>query len=95
MAAGNTVAGTNATAGNGTFTIQPGGSSEWIIHNLFYSGACNIIVTDGTNAVTFMQPTGVGSLQNIKIHVTNSYYLQITDTSGSTNKMSYNGIQTI
>jgi hypothetical protein len=95
MGVGNTVAGTNATAGSGTYTIQPSGAAEWIIHNLFYSGACNVIVTDGTNAITFISPPGAGALQNIQIHVTNTFYIEITDTSGATNKMAYNGIETV
>jgi len=95
MGVGNAVQGVNATAGNATYTIQPGVGVEWIIHNLYWSGACNIITTNGTTSVTFASPGGGGSMQNIQIHLTNTQYLQITDTSASTNNMAYDGIQTV
>jgi hypothetical protein len=93
MAVGDTVTANNATAGSGTFTIQPGSGVEWDIHNLYFSAKCNVIKTDGSNPVTLYSPTTGGSIPG-QWHITNSVYLQITDTSSSTNNMGYDGIQT-
>jgi hypothetical protein len=95
-AVGNSVYQTSATAGSGTFTIQMTASQECVIHNLMWAGACTITITDGTNAVVFFTASTAGYLANIQIHiVATSYYLIMTDTSGSTNNMSVNGIRTV
>ena len=87
---------TNATAGSGTFTIQMTSGQEAVIHNLYWSGACSIKIYDGSNLVTWLTPTAAGSLNDIQIHVVaTSYYIQITDTSGSTNNMAVDGIRTL
>jgi hypothetical protein len=92
MAVGDVVAAKNATAGSGTFTIQPGSGAEWVIHNIYVSGKCDVKVTDGTTSVTIESPAGAQWLSNLQVHLTNGEYLQITDTSGSTNDMGYDGV---
>jgi hypothetical protein len=93
MAVGDTVAANNATSGSGTFTIQPSAGVEWDIHNLYVSGACNVIKFDGSTSVTIYSLTTGGTIP-CTIHVTNTVYLKITDTSSSTNDMGYDGVQT-
>jgi hypothetical protein len=96
MAAGSAVTAENATAGSGTWTIQPGAGAEWIIHTLAWTGPCNVTITDGANPVIFFQAaTSNSMLSNLQLHLTNAQYLIMTDTSGATNNMSYSGIQTV
>ena len=95
MGVGNTVYGTNATASGGTYTIQPTGTNEYVIHNLFWTGPCTITITDGSNPVLFFTADALGYLANVQLHVTNAFYITMTDTSGSTNNMAYDGIQTV
>jgi len=94
LAAGDTVAGKNATAGSGTYTIQPSAGVEVVVHNIYVSGACNLIVTDGTINITLRALVSGEWLSNLAIHITNTEYLKITDTSTSTNNMGYDGIET-
>ena len=94
MTRGDVVSANNATSGSGTFTIQPGVGIEWVIHNLACSGACNIILYDGSTSVTIDQPTGAKWISGLVIHLNHTTYLQMTDTSASTNDMHYDGIVT-
>ena len=95
MGAGSAVGSNNNTAGSGTFTIQPSAGVEWVVHNFMWSGPCTITITDGSHPVVFYTATALGYLGNVQIHLTNTQYVVMTDTSGSTNAMAYNGIETV
>lgn len=95
MTAGSVVAANNSTGASATWTVQPAAGVEWSIHNVYWSGACSLKKYDGIYTVTFDSPTSAGALTNMIIHLNNSVYLQITDTSGATNVMGYDGVQTL
>lgn len=99
MAVGNTQAANQSLTHGSTMTIQPGGSTEWIIHNIFYAGQCTIAVTDGSNQVIFKTVTSTdppGGLMNLRIEITNAWYIVITNTSSSaTYVYGYSGRQII
>lgn len=96
MTAGDTVTANNATAGNGTWTIQPSAGVEWVLHEVAFSGACKIQKTDGSTVVVLYQPLAANAspIPGIAIHLTNGVYLQMVDTSSATNNMGYDGVQT-
>lgn len=74
-----------ASVANGEYmTIQPAGAVEWIIENLYWSGASvEISKYDGTDEVKFASDTTFGCLLGVNIHVTNAQYLRIKNVSGS------------
>lgn len=95
MAAGNVVAGTASVAATtGTYDIKPASGVEWVIHNVYYNGAVNFVITDGTNTFQFDSDTGAGARLGLTTHVTNTYWLRITNTGGSAVLIAYDGIQT-
>jgi hypothetical protein len=84
MAVGDVVADTASVANGAYMTIQPGSGVEWVIHNLYWSGASvEVSKYDGTNEVKFASDTTFGALLNVYIHVTNTDYLRIKNVSGS------------
>ena len=94
MAVGSTQTANNPTTGSGTWTIQPSSGTEWVLHNIVVSGAASLKTYDGTNTVVLTTTTGAQWFSNLQLHINNSVYLIITDTSGNTNLMHYDGIQT-
>jgi hypothetical protein len=94
MAVGDTVADQNQTAGSGTWTIQPAGTAEWVIHNIYFAGACTLSKSDAVDATVFATLPSAGSMLGLCIHLTNAVYLIITDTSTAINRMGYDGIIT-
>ena len=71
MAAGDAVTANNATAASGTFTVQPAAGVEWVIHNIFVTGAANLKMTDGTTVVTLKAMVAGEWQTNIAVHDTN------------------------
>jgi hypothetical protein len=96
MAAGNMVNGINmSVANNGTVDIKPAnGTDEWVIHNIYYSGAVSFAICDGTNLVTFDSDTGQGARLGLSSHVKQTQFIRVTNTSGGNINISYDGIQT-
>lgn len=96
MAAGNMVGGTASVAATtGTYDIKPGVGVEWDIHNIYVANGVTISVTDGTNTVTVDAPTGQNAYLGLTIHVSNTYWIRISNTSGSAVLIAYDGMQTV
>lgn len=96
MAAGNMIGAMNMTvANNGTVDLKPAnGTDEWVIHNIYYSGAVSFAICDGTNLVTFDSDIGQGFRIGLSTHVKQSQFIRLTNTSGSSINVAYDGIQT-
>jgi hypothetical protein len=75
-------------------TIQPAAGVEWVIHNLYYEGACNIHRTDGGNDLTFDTDTEAGARLGYVWHVTNTVYLELENVSGGSAVLGYDGVVT-
>jgi hypothetical protein len=94
MAAGNLVKGTSSLAASATYDIKPSGTDEWVIHNIYYNNQIKLSMADGTNVVDFDSDTGQGARLGLTTHVSNSYWLRITNTGSSTLLIAYDGMQT-
>lgn len=95
MAAGDVVSGfSTSVANNGFMTIQASTGQEWVIHNIYYAGAVEFYVTDGTNSIKFDSDTGAGARLGGVFHVTETKYLQVKNVAGTTAHLAYDGIQT-
>lgn len=94
MAAGNMVGGTASVAAtSGTYDIKPS-SGEWVIHNIYYAGAVQFSMTDGTNTIQFDSDTTAGARLGMTTHVSSTYWLRISNTGGSAVLIAYDGMQT-
>lgn len=95
MAAGNLFSGTQSIAAAGTYDIKPASPNEWVIHNIYYNNQIKLSMTDGTNVVDFDSDTGQGARLGLTTHVSNTYWLRVTNTGAGTLLIAFDGMQTI
>ena len=94
MAKGDVKAGISAgVADNGYMTVQPASGEEWCILGVWYEGAVELYLTDGTNDIKFDSDTGAGYWVG-RLPLTNTTYLKVKNVSGSAQDMGYTGYQT-
>jgi hypothetical protein len=97
MAAGDAYIKAPTSTTNGSFLdLQPGASVEVVIHNIYAptGSAYEVYYSDGTNNILVLSmPTGGGAL-NLQHHCSNSYYVRVKNTSGSTVYLSADGMTT-
>ena len=84
----------NNLANNGTVDIQPAGTVEAVIHNIYFGGDVEIYLNDGTNTVKIDEQKGDGVIAWLSYHVTNSIFITIKNVSGVAADFGYDGIIT-
>jgi len=95
MAVGDVKNGLSSVAANGELTIQPPSGEEWVIHNIYHEYDIDLILTDGTNNLTFDTETGAGVYAKYAFHITNSIYLKVKNKDSSNARLiGYDGVQT-
>lgn len=94
MAQGDVVKGLTSVTASGHLDIQPPSGSEWVIHNIKYSGQVSFNDTDGTNVLNWGTDTSSGGQMGASFHATNDYYLRIINTGSVSILVSYDGVQT-
>lgn len=94
MALGDTTTDQQSIANGARLTIRPAAGVEWVIHNLYFGGDCNIhrVITGAD--LTFDSDTGAGARLAYVWHVTNDVYLELENTSGGASIMGYDGVVT-
>lgn len=95
MAASDAVVGSFQIALNGAAVdIRPSTTQQWIIHNLYYSGACKYSIVDSGGTILIDSDTGSGARLGTVFHLTNSHYLRVENTGTGTLTFSYDGLVT-
>ncbi len=94
MAIGDTTTDQQSITNAARLTIRPSAGVEWVIHNLYYAGACAIHRVTASTDLTFDTDSGVGARLSYVWHVTNSVYLELENTSGGSGVMGYDGVVT-
>ncbi len=94
MAVGDTTTDQQSIANGARLTIQPAAGVEWVIHNLYYGGACSIHRVISGADLTFDTDAGSGARLAYVWHVTNTIYLELENTSGGASIMGYDGVVT-
>lgn len=74
--------------------IQPSGTAEAVIHNIYYGGAVEFYKYDGTNSIKFDSDAAAGGRLGYAFHVKNSCYIRIKNVSGAAIYIAYDGIYT-
>jgi len=95
-AVGDSVASCTSVASGATLDVQPSGSIEWVIHNIWFEYDVELQRYDGTNTAVIKQFTG-GDWQNFfpAIHVTNGNRIRVKNLHGSLAKViCYDGVVT-
>ena len=96
MAQGQVVNALSSVSHTQFVDIKPGTGVEWAIHNIYYSGGnVDFYLTNGTDLLKFGSDSTAGTLSgDIVFHVTNSIWIRVTNTSGGTLLIGYDGVQT-
>jgi hypothetical protein len=96
MAVGDVYNGlTTAAASTGTVSIQPTGTQEVVIHNIYHASDISLAYTDGTTTITFDSDIGSGVYAFYAFHVTSGKYIKVTNTdTSSARAIGYDGIVT-
>jgi len=85
------------TASGSYFTVQPAGSAEWVIHNIYCGDSATIYFGSGT-ATTAGAPiysvNSSGWVTGVFVHVTNANYLMIKNISSASAVYGYDGVIT-
>jgi hypothetical protein len=81
------------TSGN-YLDIRPPEGEEWVIHNIYYSGAVELYFTDGTNYIKFDTGGGSGGHLNFNFHITYNYWIAVKNITDTNILIGFDGIQT-
>ena len=81
------------SAGN-YFSIQPDTGNEIVIHNVIFSGACEVYIYDGVTELLMDTFTEVGSLSGQYFHCTNTKYIRVKNTTAGNLNFYADGVYT-
>jgi hypothetical protein len=94
MAVGDTFSGLSSVAASAYLDIQPSGTVEAVIHNIYHDGDIQLEFYDGTNSCIFDTDTGSGVYAKYAFHVTNARRIRVKNTKATTQLIGYDGITT-
>ena len=94
MAVGNIVScAPTLVANNASLIIQPAAGVGWLIKNIYYAGAVQFSWTDGVHSIVFDNDGSAGARMAASFLPTNTYYLAVTNVSGASIYIAYDGVQ--
>ena len=97
MAAGDAYIKAPASTASGSYLdLQPAGSVEVVVHNIYVAtgSAYEVYYSDATNHILALSMPSGGAAMNLQMHCSNSYFVKVKNTSGSTIYMSADGMTT-
>lgn len=97
MAAGDAYIKAPASTASGSYLdLQPGASVEVVIHNIYVAtgSAYEVYYSDATNNILALSMPAGGAALNLQMHCSNTYYVRVKNTSGSTIYLSADGMTT-
>jgi hypothetical protein len=93
MAIGDIVSDIESIAASGYLTIQPTGTEEWIIHNIYHEWDVDLQFYDGANALTFDTDPGANVYPRYAFHCNNTRYIRVKNIHISSAKLiGYDGV---
>lgn len=95
MAVGDVISGLSSVNPNEYLTIQPTGTAEWVIHNIYHAYDVQLEFSDGTNSIAFDTETGAGVYARYAFHVTATRYLRVKNNDATNARLiGYDGVVT-
>jgi hypothetical protein len=94
MAIGDAVSDLQSIAAAAFLALQPAGTVEWIIHNVFHESDAELSQYDGTNTLTFSTEYGKGAWFGHFFHVKNTRYIRIKNVNTAAKLVGYDGVVT-
>ena len=92
MAVGDTYSGESSIAAGAYLDIQPAGTVEAVIHNIYHESDAQLEQYDGANSLIFDTMAGAGVWASFAFHVTNSIRIRVKNTTGAAKLIGYDGI---
>ena len=77
-----------------SMTIQPAGTSEYVIHNIYVPVNADIELYKTNGTLTVRADINTGSLFNFFFHASNTDYITVKNVSGGTIEIAYDGTVT-
>jgi hypothetical protein len=94
MAVGDTVSDISSVNGGDYLALQPAGTAEWIIQNIYFAGAIEIHQYDGANDITFDSDAAAGRRGRESFRCTNAIYIRVKNSTGGAFLIGYDGVIT-
>ena len=93
MAVGDAVGLIQSVPAGGVIDLQPAGTVQWVIHNIYHEFDINLILYDGVNSLTFDTSTGSGILARFTFHPSNSLWIRVKNNDlANARLIGYDGI---
>ena len=94
MVVGDAVITIETVANGASITIQPTGTVEYVIHNIYVPTTADIEMYRGDGTLTILSDANTGSLYNFFFHASNTQYITIKNVSGASIEIGYDGTVT-
>lgn len=97
MAAGDAYIKAPTSTASGSFLdLQPSAGVEVVVHNIYVAtgSAYEVYYSDATNHILALSMPAGGAALNLQLHCSNTYFVKVKNTSGSTIYMSADGMVT-
>jgi hypothetical protein len=95
MALRDVVSGIQLTSNALYYDIQPTGTEQWAIHNIYHDASIELYYYDGSNSLKFAVESDYGWYPCHDIHCTPTRYVRVKNTSGEDDKLiGYDGVIT-
>ena len=92
MAVGDMVGALSSIASGSTLDVQPAGTEEWIIHNIYHEDDIELQFYDGANVITFDSELGSGTYSRFSFHCKNALRLRVKNNASSNKLIGYDGV---
>lgn len=94
MAVGDVFSGISSIAAGAYLDIQPTGTIEVVIHNIYHESDVQLEFYDGTNSCVFDTDPGSGVYAKYAFHVKNAIRIRVKNTAATAKLIGYDGVQT-
>jgi len=94
LAVGDVVNEITSIAAGAYLDLQPSGTIEWVIHNIYHESDIQLEYYDGTNSLVFDTDAGAGVYAKFAFHCTNAHRIRVKNAAGTAKLIGYDGIVT-
>ena len=92
MAVGDIVSGLQSIAAGNYLDIQPVGTEQWIIHNIYHESNVTLVWYDGVSSINFHTSIGPGILARFTFHLSNTIWLRVFNPGIGAQLIGFDGV---
>lgn len=82
-----------SVAAAASLTIQPATGETWLLKGVFFGGATELYLTDGTNSILIESDGAGGRFDNLNILLSNTQYAILKNVDSTAKYLSYDAVQ--